>query len=147
MAEARHAYIKPKSAQWAQQDRQSPKRSNEHDTTRTARAPRLRDGNVHCLETQFRARVQMMIAWEMRREAREIVKRRLKAQGVKVSLVSASTITQLAHAHLRRHAAELLAAAEASGVVQQLSKTFSRASVDPTAKSLNETQVQNGEPK
>jgi hypothetical protein len=48
---------------------------------------------------------------------------------------------------LRRHAAELLAAAEASGVVQQLSKTFSRASVDPTAKSLNETQVQNGEPK
>ena len=81
---------------------------------------RLRDGNVHYLETQFRARVQMMIAWEMRREARETVKKKLKAQGVKVSLLSAVTITQLANAHLRRNAAELLAAAEASGAVQRL---------------------------
>jgi hypothetical protein len=110
--------------------------------------PRPRQqGNVHHLETQLRARVQMMIAWEARREEREIVKRQLKAQGVKVSLLSASTITQHANEYLRRHAAELLAAAEASGAVQKLSKTFSRASVDPTAKSPNETQVQNGEPK
>ena len=75
-------------------------------------------GNVHHLETQLRARVRMMIAWELRRETREIVKRKLKAQGVKVSLLSASTITRLAKEHLRRHAAELLAAAEASGAVQ-----------------------------
>jgi hypothetical protein len=34
------------------------------------------EGNVHHLETQLRARVQMMIAWEARREAREIVRRR-----------------------------------------------------------------------
>jgi hypothetical protein len=65
----------------------------------------------------------MMIAWEARREEREIVKRKLKAQGVKVSLLSASTITQHANEYLRRHAAELLAAAEASGAVQKL---FSR---------------------
>ena len=43
------------------------------------------EGNVHHLETQLRARVQMMIAWEARREAREIVKSKLKQQGVKVS--------------------------------------------------------------
>jgi phosphoserine phosphatase len=103
------------------------------------------EGNVHHLETQFSARVQMMVAWEMRREAREIVKRRLKAQGVKVSLVSASTITQLANAHLRRHAAELLAAAEASGAVQNLGITISRRRVDRQAKSLCRNQVQNGE--
>ena len=29
------------------------------------------EGNVHHLETQLRVRVQMMIAWEARREARE----------------------------------------------------------------------------
>ena len=53
------------------------------------------EGNVHHLETQLRARVQMMIAWEARREAREIVKRKLKQQGVKVSLMAASEITRL----------------------------------------------------
>ena len=66
MAEARHAYIKPKSAQWAQQDRQSPKRSNEHDTTRTARAPRLRDvrylleGSVQRSSNRLRVNVQLI---------------------------------------------------------------------------------------
>ena len=59
------------------------------------------EGNVHHLETQLRARVQMMIAWEARREAREIVKSKLKQQGVKVSLMAASEITRLANAHLR----------------------------------------------
>ena len=39
------------------------------------------EGNVHHLETQLGARVQMMIAWEARREAREIVKRKLKTAG------------------------------------------------------------------
>jgi hypothetical protein len=62
----------------------------------------------------------MMIAWEARREAREEVKRKLKAQGVKVSLMARAEITRLANAHLRAHAAELLAQAEASGVVQNL---------------------------
>ena len=83
--------------------------------------PRPRqEGNVHHLETQLRARVQMMIAWEARREAREIVKSKLKQQGVKVSLMAASEITRLANAHLQRNAAELLRAAEASGAVQRL---------------------------
>jgi uncharacterized protein (DUF1800 family) len=76
------------------------------------------EGNVHISKTQLRARVQMMIAWEARREAREEVKRKLKAQGVKVSLMARAEITRLANAHLRAHAAELLAQAEASGVVQ-----------------------------
>ena len=62
----------------------------------------------------------MMIAWEARREAREIVKSKLKQQGVKVSLMAASEITRLANAHLQRNAAELLRAAEASGAVQRL---------------------------
>jgi hypothetical protein len=105
------------------------------------------EGNVHHLETQLRARVQMMIAWEMRREAREIVKRKLKAQGVKVSLMAASEITRLAHAHLRQHAAELLAQAEASGVVQNLRVAHERRRVDAQAELLCTSQVQNGEPK
>ena len=81
---------------------------------------RRQEGNVHYLETQFRARVQMLVAWEMRREAREIVRRKLKAQGVKVSLMAASQITRLANEHLRQHSAELLAQAERSGAVQRL---------------------------
>ena len=48
-------------------------------------------------------------------EAREIVKRKLKQQGLKVSLMAASEITRLANAHLQRNAAELLRAAEALG--------------------------------
>ena len=54
---------------------------------------RRQEGNVVHLETQLRARVQMMIAWEMRREAREIIQK-LKAQGAKVSLMAASEITR-----------------------------------------------------
>jgi hypothetical protein len=40
-------------------------------------------------------------------ESPEPRRRKLKVQGVKVSLLSASTITRLAQEHLRRHAAEL----------------------------------------
>jgi hypothetical protein len=106
--------------------------------------PRLR-GNVHYLETQLRARVQMMIAWEMRREAREIVKARLKREGkVKVSLLSASTITRLAMEHLRAHRDELLAAAEASGTVRMLRLAHEQKLVDLEAKSLCSSPVQNG---
>jgi hypothetical protein len=109
--------------------------------------PRLRDGNVHYLETQFRARLRMMIEWEMRREAREIIKKKLKAQGVKVSLMAASQISSLANAHLRAHAAELLAAAEASGAVQNLRVAHERRLVDAQAELLCTSQVQNGEQK
>jgi hypothetical protein len=78
----------------------------------------------------------------MRREAREIVKWKLKAQGVKVSLLSAVTITQLANAHLRRNAAELLAAAEASGAVQNLRLAHERRAVDAQAVSACGSPVQ-----
>ena len=98
------------------------------------------EGNVHHLETQLRARVQMMIAWEMRREAREIIKKKLKAQGVKVSLMAASEITRLAHAHLRAHSAELLAAAEASGVVQRLREECWQRSEKPNTRPAAPTQ-------
>ena len=78
-----------------------PRRGNErnsNDTNGTARAstPGGQEGNVHHLETQLRARVQMMIAWEARREARESSSAKLKQQGVKVSLMAASEITRLA---------------------------------------------------
>jgi hypothetical protein len=43
-------------------------------------------------------------------EARQAIIRKLKAEGkVKVSLLSRAEITRLAEAHLREHAAELLA--------------------------------------
>jgi hypothetical protein len=54
------------------------------------RRPRT-EGNVHYLETQFRARVQMMVMWEARLNAREIVKARIKRKGkMKVPLMSAT---------------------------------------------------------
>ena len=52
--------------------------------------------------------------------------RKIKAQGGKVSLMARAEITRLANAHLRAHAAELLAQAEASGVVQNLPSALSR---------------------
>jgi hypothetical protein len=82
--------------------------------------PRLRDG-VHYIPTTFETRVRIAIAFVARQEARQAVIRRLKAEGkVRVSLMSASQITQLAKAHLRAHEAELLAQAERSGAVQRL---------------------------
>src|SRR4029077_4126115 len=73
-----------------------------NDPNGTARASAPGGQRPH-LETQLRARVQMMIAWEARREAREEVKRKLKAQGVKVSLMARAEITRLANAsaHMR----------------------------------------------
>jgi hypothetical protein len=61
--------------------------------------------------------------------------------------MAASTITSLANAHLRAHAAELLAAAEQSGVVRNLRLEHERSAADLKAKSLSECHVQNGEPK
>ena len=80
-----------------------------------------REGNVTYLRGEFATRVRQMVIWSAKREAREAVIRRIKAEGkVKVSLMSAGEISSLANAHLREHAAELLATAEASRVVQNL---------------------------
>jgi len=72
------------------------------------------------LPITFEMRVRQMIQWEATRNAREIVKHRLKAQGIKVALMSSNTITRLALDYLRGNAAELLAQAEASGSVRRL---------------------------
>jgi hypothetical protein len=79
-----------------------------------------------------------------KREAREAVKRKLRAEGHRPTLMSASEITSLANVHLREHAAELLAQAEASGVVRNLTNSFRQKLVDLEAKSLIENPVQNG---
>jgi hypothetical protein len=82
--------------------------------------PRLR-GNVHYIETQFATRIRLAVITLAKREARETVKRQLRAEGrVKVWLLSASEINTLADAHLRAHAEELLAQAEASQIVRNL---------------------------
>jgi hypothetical protein len=61
------------------------------------------EGNVHRIETEFVTRPRMLVIWEARQQARQAVIRKLKAEGkVKVSLMSASEITRLANAHLRR---------------------------------------------
>jgi hypothetical protein len=55
---------------------------------------RLRkEGNVVRIPTAFETRLRHMIIWEARLEAREIIKRKLKAEGIRVSLLSASTQT------------------------------------------------------
>ena len=105
-------------------------------------------GNVRHLETQLRARVQMMIAWEARREEREIVKRRLKARrsrsACQAPAQSPNTQTSTCAAMRPNSSRRPRPPARCRSYPP---KTFSRAGVDPTAKSLNETQVQNGEPK
>jgi hypothetical protein len=103
------------------------------------------EGNVVHLQTQLRARLRSMIVWEARLNAREIVKRKLKVEGVKVSLLSASTITRLAQEHLRQHAAELLAQAEASGVVQKLRHSINARRAEPQAFLLCRCHARNGE--
>ena len=55
--------------------------------------------------------------------------------------MSASEITSLANAHLRAHAAELLAQAEASRTVQNLRFEHERRRIDREAKSLCTTPV------
>jgi hypothetical protein len=106
---------------------------------------RRTEGNVYRIPTQFATRLRMLVIWEARREARQAVIRKLKAEGVRVSLMSASEITQVADAHLREHAAELLAKAEASRVVHNLRHVTRKKSVDPAAKSACGNPVQNGE--
>jgi hypothetical protein len=107
--------------------------------------PRLRDG-VHYVPTTFETRLRMMLIWEARQQARQAVIRKLKAEGrVPVSLLPRVEITRLAEAHLREHAAELLAQAEASGAVQKLRVAHERRAVEAQGKSLNETLVQNGD--
>jgi hypothetical protein len=69
-------------------------------------------------------RVRHAIHWQALSAARVIVKDQLKAQGVKVLLVAANKITELALAHLRANAAELLAQGEASGAVQRSATSF-----------------------
>jgi hypothetical protein len=99
---------------------------------------RRQEGNVIHLETQMRARLQAMVAWEARRTAREEVKRKLKAR---------AEITRLANAHLRTHAAELLGKAEASGAVQNLRVAHRASGLDAQGLSACTPPVQNGEPK
>jgi hypothetical protein len=65
-------------------------------------------------------RVRHAILWQARGTARAEVIRELKAKGVKTALMNASAITKLTLDYLRTHQAELLAEAEASGVLQRL---------------------------
>ena len=88
-----------------------------------------------------------MVIWQAKRDAREAVTRRIKAEGkVKVSLMSSGQISSLANAHLREHAAELLAQAQASRSVQNLRSSFRQKLVDLEAKSLCSNPVRNGVP-
>jgi hypothetical protein len=109
-------------------------------------APRV-EGNVVRIPTAFETRVRMMVIWKAQREAREAVIRKLKAEGRRVSLMSASQINALATAHLREHHRELFAAAEASGVVRNLQQKINRRAVDPKGELVCITPVQNGGPK
>jgi hypothetical protein len=107
--------------------------------------PQLRDG-VHYIPTEFGTRVRLMVISLAKREAREAVKRKLRAEGTKPWLRTVSEINRLADAHLQANAATLLAAAEASGTVRNLRLEHERRAVDRHAKSLIETPVQNGGP-
>ena len=104
-----------------------------------------REGNVVRIQTEFASRLRFLVLWEMRQQARQAVIRKIKAEGkAKVSLMSAGEITRLAMDHLRAHSAELLAAAEASGTVQNLRLEHERRVVDAQRKSLCECHDQNG---
>ena len=81
--------------------------------------PRKRD-NVHYLETEFATRVRFMVISLAKREAREAIKRKLRAEGTRPHSLTLSEINRLANEYLKAHAAELLAQAERSGVVQRL---------------------------
>jgi hypothetical protein len=103
-----------------------------------------REGNVVHIQTEFATRVRFMVISLAKREAREAVKRKLRAEGHRPTLMSASEINTLANAHLRANAAELLAKAEASGMVQNLRLAHEQKLVDLAAKSLNGSPVRNG---
>jgi hypothetical protein len=104
-----------------------------------------REGNVVHIQTEFAARVRFMVISLAKREAREAVKRQLRAEGkVKVWLHSAAEINSLANAYLKAHAAELLAKAEASGTVRNLTLMHKRGRPEPQRLSLFINHAQNG---
>jgi hypothetical protein len=103
-----------------------------------------REGNVVRIRTEFATRVRFMVISLAKLEARKAVERKLRAEGTRPTSMTLSEIKRLAEAHLRQHAAELLAKAEASGAVQNLTNSFRQKLVDLEAKSLIETPVQNG---
>jgi hypothetical protein len=56
-----------------------------------------REGNITYIQTQFATRVRSAIISLAKREAREAIKRKLRAEGkVRVTLLSASEINKLA---------------------------------------------------
>ena len=103
-----------------------------------------REGNVTRIETSFATRVRFMVISLAKLEARKAVERKLRAEGTRPHSLTLSEIKRLADAHLRQHAAELLAKAEASGAVQNLRNSFRQKLVDLEAKSRNEYPVRNG---
>ena len=100
--------------------------------------------NVVRIPITFETRLRHAIIWQAQRAARAIVVRELKAQGIRTSLLSTSKITRLTLDYLCRHRVELLAEAEASGVVQHLRLEHERRRIDLEAKSLCSNPVRNG---
>ena len=79
-----------------------------------------------------------------RQAALRAVKRRIQKEGrIKLGSVPLSTLTRLGNDYLRKHP-ELLVEAAQPDIVQNLQVTNRKRRLDPTTKSLNETQVQNG---
>jgi len=103
-----------------------------------------REGNVVRIQTEFATRVRFMVLSLAKREAREAVERRLRAEGTRPTSMTLSEIKRLADAHLRQHAAELLAQAERSGAVQNLRNSIRQKLIDLEAKSLCSSPVRNG---
>jgi hypothetical protein len=89
--------------------------------------------NITRLRATFEMRVRQMIRWEAQRAARAEVVHKLKAEGVKVALLGASTITRLALDYMRAHQGELLAKAEASGAVQRLRAEADLSNIETSA--------------
>jgi hypothetical protein len=52
-------------------------------------------GKVHRIQTEFATRLRMMVIWEARQQARQAVIRKLKAEGRRVSLMSAAATMSL----------------------------------------------------
>ena len=90
-----------------------------------------REGNITYIQTQFATRVRSAIISLAKREAREAIKRKLRAEGTRVTLLTVSEINRLADAHLRAHATELLAKAEASGTVRPRRALWSSRTLRP----------------
>jgi hypothetical protein len=103
-----------------------------------------REGNITYIQTEFATRVRSAVISLAKREAREAVKRKLRAEGHRPHSRTLSEINRLANAYLKAHTAELLAQADASRTVQMLTNSFRQKLVDLEAKSLIENPVQNG---